>query len=278
MKNRRSGNRLLDAMPHQPLAGPTLFGRADSAQSERQRMLHALERKKSRRAALRIPRSVSIATGLLGLIAIAGIMYSHALDRPATRSGPARPAPTQLAAAASARPAVAPIAEAAAARIETINEAPVVSPFANLGDSSASEAPVKSQAVTPPSVRQPAVTVPRKAEAQPPTARPKPARSVTPAPARAPEAKETVVKKAKDADVALLQALVKHVEAQPVKSAGEVPLVRGTTDVPTPKIAAAGEEAKKPCVGETCREKSCGDDDPSCVLAERAQLPPSATK
>lgn len=273
MKNRRSGNRLLDAMPHQPLAGPTLFGRADSAQSGHQRMLHALERKKSRRAAFRIPRTTTIAVALLSVIAAAGIMYSYAFNAPTST-----PTPTQLVSVTPAQAALAPKVEPGAAQIETEGEAPAASPFAKLTEPPAELPPAPQPAAatiakpqTPPASLQ-SQTPPAAPKAQAPPAAPvKLARATPPAAVRTPVAKESVVKKAKDADVALLQALVKHVDAQQAKAAADAPAPRSSTEASGHNTASSSEEAKKPCVGEGCRAKTCGEDDPSCALAERAQ-------
>lgn len=289
MKNRRSGNRLLDAMPHQPLAGPTLFGRADSAQSGHQRMLHALERKKSRRAAFRIPRTTTIAVALLSVIAAAGIMYSYAFNAPTST-----PTPTQLVSATPAQAALAPKVEPVAAQIETESEAPAASPFAKLNEPPAELPPAPPPAAataakpqTPPasmkaqtpstSVKSQTPPAAPKAQARP-AAPVKVARAAPPAAVRPPAAKESVVKKAKDADVALLQALVKHVDAQQAKAAADAPAPRSSTEASGHNTASSSEEAKKPCVGEGCRAKTCGEDDPSCALAERAQAAQTPAK
>lgn len=267
MKNLRSGNRLLDAMPHQPLGGPTLFGRADSAQSEaRQKMLHALERKKTRRTRPALARSLALALGLLGLLALGGALYPQGyVDRVAQT----RPAP--VAAFPAVPRLVATEQPPAVARIETGIEAPVASPFAKLGDATeqgVSPQPEPMSAAPKPNPKQAAI------EVRP--ARPAAVVAARPTTPREPATKrEPAAKKPKDADVALLQALVTHVESQKHKLANDQLLMRTPPEVQPAKVAVVNEETKKPSAGdlpaEGPRVKSCGDDDPSCAIAERLQ-------
>lgn len=236
-------------------------------------MLHALERKKSRRAAFRIPRTVTIAVALLSVIAAAGIMYSYAFNAPTST-------PTQLVSATPAQAALARKVEPVAAQIEIESEAPAASPFAKLTEPPAPQpaAATIAKPQTPPASLQ-SQTSPAAPKAQARPAAPvKVARATPPAAVRTPVAKESVVKKAKDADVALLQALVKHVDAQQAKAAADAPALRSSTEASGHNTASSSEEAKKPCVGEGCRAKTCGEDDPSCALAERAQAAQTPAK
>lgn len=269
-------NKALERLPRQPLAGPTLFGGADStcdAASEKPvRFLAALDDKATDiRHLFSLKRAVWLGFFFLVGMGLLAAGYA-ALQRDAAHVKTLPLVAQQRVVVAAKGAPASDNTSPQAAVIENIQDDEAAhSPFSALRpvkDSASTVTRESAQAQTP----EPKVGAPTRREkqvAQPSETTPK--QSVA--------QKQAPVKKVKDADVVLLEALVSHVDAQQ-RSVAEKPAVQGTvgaTEVASPvRVAVANDDAAKRCAGlsalegELCRMKVCagrGEGEAACQAA-----------